>query len=307
MSDVVVELFGRLAQGEARRGETSRGGRALRWVRFGRAAHQGPVIVLESGMGEAVPTWAPVVGGLAAEGAVVAYDRAGIGMSDPADGPVSGDSQVADLAAVIEDAGAPCVLVGHSIGGLLAQVLAWRRPELIAGLVLVDPTHEAMLRHMPPELREAMRAQQESFATMTAEEYVASNAAEVAEAAAGVTDDADIRALIVDAWRACYADDSRLRAVHAEATAAEESMARAAELREAHRFPTVPSVVLSATTGMPEDVRAVITDLHGQVATALGAEHVSVADAGHYIHWDRPGAVVGAVRRVRDAARANAR
>jgi pimeloyl-ACP methyl ester carboxylesterase len=33
------------------------------------------------------------------------------------------------------DAG-PCVLAGHSWGGVLVQLLAFRRPDLVAGLVL---------------------------------------------------------------------------------------------------------------------------------------------------------------------------
>jgi pimeloyl-ACP methyl ester carboxylesterase len=34
----------------------------------------------------------------------------------------------------------PCVLAGHSWGGILVQLLAFRRPHLAAGLVLVDPS-----------------------------------------------------------------------------------------------------------------------------------------------------------------------
>jgi pimeloyl-ACP methyl ester carboxylesterase len=39
-------------------------------------------------------------------------------------------------------AAGPCVLAGHSWGGILVQLLAFRRPDLAAGLVLVDPGHE---------------------------------------------------------------------------------------------------------------------------------------------------------------------
>ena len=71
---------------------------------------------------------------------VAAYDRAGLGGSDPAPGLVTIDRQIDDLASVITGlATGPCVLAGHSWGGMLVQLLAFRRPDLVAGLVLVDP------------------------------------------------------------------------------------------------------------------------------------------------------------------------
>ena len=54
------------------------------------------------------------------------------------------------LASVITElASGPCVLAGHSWGGILVQLLAFRRPDLVAGLVLVDPGHEDMERALP--------------------------------------------------------------------------------------------------------------------------------------------------------------
>ena len=64
------------------------------------------------------------------------------------------DRQVDDLVSVITGLGAgPCVLAGHSWGGLLAQLLAFRRPDLVAGLVLVDPGHEEMEGGLPRAIR----------------------------------------------------------------------------------------------------------------------------------------------------------
>jgi pimeloyl-ACP methyl ester carboxylesterase len=50
-------------------------------------------------------------------------------------------------------AAGPCVLAGHSWGGILVQLLAFRRPELAAGLVLVDPEHEEMESGLPLALQ----------------------------------------------------------------------------------------------------------------------------------------------------------
>jgi pimeloyl-ACP methyl ester carboxylesterase len=110
--DVVVELFARLT-GRAVAvacGETLRDGRTLRWVRIGEVAAgddgQGPVVVMEAGLGEPTLTWAPVLAGLAeVVGAVVVYDRAGVGLSGSAHGEHGGEAQLVDLVAVIEDVG----------------------------------------------------------------------------------------------------------------------------------------------------------------------------------------------------------
>jgi pimeloyl-ACP methyl ester carboxylesterase len=84
----------------------------------------------------------------------VAYDRAGLGGSDPAPGLAVIDRQVDDLASVITGlAAGPCVLAGHSWGGILVQLLAFRRPGLVAGLVLVDPGHEEIESGLPLALR----------------------------------------------------------------------------------------------------------------------------------------------------------
>jgi len=123
---------------------------ARRTVRQVQAGHGRPAVVLEAGLNNGAASWEQVMPLLAPHLRAVAYDRAGIGGSAPAPGLVTIDRQLGDLAAVITglDAG-PCVLAGHSWGGILVQLLAFRRPELVAGLVLVDPGHEDMDRALP--------------------------------------------------------------------------------------------------------------------------------------------------------------
>jgi pimeloyl-ACP methyl ester carboxylesterase len=70
---------------------------------------------------------------------VFAPDLRGRGRSSALPPPVGMGQHAEDCAAVIEAAGGtPVVVVGHSMGGFVAEVLAARRPELVAGLVLVD-------------------------------------------------------------------------------------------------------------------------------------------------------------------------
>jgi pimeloyl-ACP methyl ester carboxylesterase len=110
-----------------------------------------PVVVLEAGLNGVAESWQRVMPLVARHVRVVAYDRAGLGGSDPAPGGLATiDRMIDDLASVITGlAAGPCVLAGHSLGGVLVQLLAFRRPDLVAGLVLVDPGHEDMESLLP--------------------------------------------------------------------------------------------------------------------------------------------------------------
>jgi pimeloyl-ACP methyl ester carboxylesterase len=121
-----------------------------------------PAVVLEAGMNCGAASWQRVIPLLAPHVRVAAYDRAGLGGSAPAPGLPVIDRQIDDLASVITGLeSGPCVLAGHSWGGMLVQLLAFRRPDLVAGLVLVDPGHEEMESALPLALqwgRRIMRA-----------------------------------------------------------------------------------------------------------------------------------------------------
>jgi len=101
-------------------------------------------------------TWNGVTADLSKDFRTVATDHRGWGESDaPADG-----YEIADLAAdtlgVIEALDLKSyVLVGHSMGGKTAQLLANRRPAGLKGLVLVAPSPPAGVQ-LPKEQMEAM-------------------------------------------------------------------------------------------------------------------------------------------------------
>ncbi|MFB8036199.1 alpha/beta hydrolase [Streptomyces sp. NPDC056004] len=79
---------------------------------------------------------------LSARSRSVLVDRFGSGWSDVGPFPRTTAGEAEELLAALEGAGerAPFVLVGHSFGGLLVANAARRRPDLVAGLVLLDPT-----------------------------------------------------------------------------------------------------------------------------------------------------------------------
>ena len=118
-------------------------GRPAAWIETG----SGPTLVLVHGAGGRADLWQPQLDGLADVARMVALDL-------PGHGPLRGRGGVsvpayaewlAGFLATL-DAG-PVVLVGHSMGGAIAQALALARPDHLAGLILVGTG--ARLRVLP--------------------------------------------------------------------------------------------------------------------------------------------------------------
>lgn len=84
----------------------------------------------------------------------LAYDRRGFGTSDVARA-TSLTEHAYDAAAELERLGTPAVVVGWSIGGVVALEVAACRPELVAGLVLLEPPLHAK-RHPTPSMLGAL-------------------------------------------------------------------------------------------------------------------------------------------------------
>jgi pimeloyl-ACP methyl ester carboxylesterase len=109
-----------------------------------------PTVILEAGLGQASlsEVWGSVPSAIAMFTRVCAYDRAGRGTSDPDPRTATefrtGWTAVDDLRELLRVAAIakPYVLVGHSLGGAYARLYASRFPDEVAGLVLVDASHE---------------------------------------------------------------------------------------------------------------------------------------------------------------------
>ncbi len=114
-----------------------------RRLAFRRAGQGGPLVVLEAGAGDAGDVWDAVFAGVATFTGVVAYDRAGLGASDPVSALRVIQDMVSDLRVLLHRVkpGGPYVLVGHSFGGPIVQLYTQQYPDDVSGLVLVDPSH----------------------------------------------------------------------------------------------------------------------------------------------------------------------
>ncbi len=112
--------------------------------------HGAPAVVIDAGLGDGLNTWTRTQARVATFTQVCVYDRAEVGQSEPGPVPRTSPQMVAELRALLQNAHieGPYVLVGHSFGGLNAQLFAMQYPHDVAGLVLVDPSFPDMLTRL---------------------------------------------------------------------------------------------------------------------------------------------------------------
>lgn len=109
-----------------------------------------PVTVCLHGLGGSHLNWLAVAPGLAGTSRVVAVDLVGHGRTPAAGRTPDLAGHVALAVGVLEQLGAgPVTLVGNSMGGLVAALVAADHPELVDRLVLVDPALPAAMPVIP--------------------------------------------------------------------------------------------------------------------------------------------------------------
>ena len=119
----------------------------------------GPTVVLEPGLFGLGLVWSEVQRGVADFTQVCAYDHAGTGRSGPRIGAATGENIVETLHTLLYTAAVPgpYVLVGWSWGGIYVRLFAERYRDEVAGMVLVDASHEDQFVRFPPALRRTTR------------------------------------------------------------------------------------------------------------------------------------------------------
>ncbi len=100
-----------------------------------------PIVVFESGLGTPMDNWDRVLDSIAVFAPLLTYDRPGIGKSEPIDEMPTIKNVSDRLVRLLGhlELKPPYVLVGHSLGGLYVRGFAIYYPELLAGLVIIDP------------------------------------------------------------------------------------------------------------------------------------------------------------------------
>ncbi|MYS86732.1 alpha/beta fold hydrolase [Embleya scabrispora] len=237
----------------------------------------------------------------------VLYDRAGTGWSDRAELPRSAGEVADELHGLLRSADipAPYILVGHSLGGSYARMFAQRFPAQVAGLLLLDPSHEDFLARVPEEVRqhtEQMRQQLEQLRIEGLPDPTPEQLRQVLDQLAPISGgwpESVRRPLVdyhLDAWRTSLDEAWNLDSEIAD------------ELRSGPGLPDVPLIVLTALAEeeaearmWPAETRQKCSDakaaLHAELARSVrNGEHRTLADAGHvWLHEQRADAVLRAI------------
>jgi pimeloyl-ACP methyl ester carboxylesterase len=108
------------------------------------AGRGSPTVVLIAGSQAFSLDWALVLPEISKLTQVCAYDRPALAWSDPGPMPRSFDQDVYELHELLvkADLKPPFILVGHSVGGIIARKFEKKYPQEVKGLVLVDATSE---------------------------------------------------------------------------------------------------------------------------------------------------------------------
>jgi 3-oxoadipate enol-lactonase len=107
--------------------------------RHRRGASEAPALVFINSLGTDFRIWDEVADRLAVDATLLNYDKRGHGLSGLGEGVASMDDHIDDLAGLLDRLGIDdVILCGLSIGGLIAQGFAMRRPQALRALILCD-------------------------------------------------------------------------------------------------------------------------------------------------------------------------
>lgn len=253
-----------------------------------------PTVVLDAGLGGASLDWSLVQPAIGQTTRVCAYDRAGMGWSDPGPAPRTPGQIARELHTLLTRAGipGPYVLVGHSLGGKNVRMFALQHPDVVAGLVLVDTRSEYVDTHISaaeagafPQALQAQGAQYALARRLGIARLFGANLL-------------GIPALLPAETRTAMAlfasQPAAIAATTAEGTerAADDGALQAAPLLGNRRL-----IVLAAEASMTHlpfwpaaQQRLAALNTTGRLIIAQGS--------GHAVHWDQPALVIDAVRQV---------
>jgi pimeloyl-ACP methyl ester carboxylesterase len=273
-----------------------------------------PTVIFESGLDiNGSLSWSAVHDEVGKTTRACAYSRAGIMWSDPKDGAQNAKTIAEDLHAALVAAGEkpPFVLVGHSLGGPYIMTYTKYFGADVAGLVFVDASHpdqvqrfKAVTTYTPSSMIMLIKAGA-AFAWTGAVRLVPLSSKGVPH-----QPPLAVRAM------AAYAPTS-LGPLLKEIESVDQTLAEAGTLRQLGNRPVS---VLSSMAPLPEEAlvalkltpeqgrqyKEIWKEMHDEEASwSPNSRHQLVADAGHYIQFDRPDIVIDAVKSVVGKVRAS--
>jgi pimeloyl-ACP methyl ester carboxylesterase len=269
------------------------GGRRLHLVEMGEGT---PAVVIIPALADNVLSWLPIAEAVAAETLTCVYDRAGVGWSDP---PPrwrrTPDLMAADLYALLSAAGVPppYVLAGHSIGGIIARRFYAQHPDLVAGMVLVESSHEQQQRRITAVDRRRGRYLHIQVGVQRQARILG---ARRLAASLGL-----LRSLDADVAREApheYAGAARaiLLSTRQRRVQVREILMALLMSGQPPELDSIPLTVLTRAP-LPLPSEPVWSQMQDELA-ALSSDsvHIYAERAGHYMHLDDPDLVIKAIR-----------
>lgn len=263
--------------------------------------HGTPTIIVEQGIGAQSLGWAPLNERMSEITTVCAYDRAGMGYSDPVDHVTSAEEVARNLNKLLHNAGMTddIVLVGWSAGGMYAREYYRQFPDHVKGMVLVDSSHEQQLARMPPP-------DDESFNPLKLDLYLAPIgwirlSGEVEERFANSPLPAPIRDRLIAVNLKAHMSRTRL-------AEGDGLLADLAAKRAPPRLGSLPLIVLSEGKPnipfMQENLQT-WAQLQEELAhLSTNGRHIVATQSAHAIHRTEPDLIINSVQEVVAAARA---
>jgi pimeloyl-ACP methyl ester carboxylesterase len=269
-----------------------------------------PAVVFDAGLGDSTSSWGLVQPAVAARTKTCSYDRAGLGFSDPPTRASTASNIADDLHRLLAAAHIrpPYILVGHSSSGLSLRVYADRYLDDVAGMVLVDPSHEdqwvrgwAIGAPGQKERYDSSLAEQAQCVEEAKKGFVKDTPAY--NNCLGYVD-THVSPAINDAQRSIWATPGWQGAFLSERQNVSYASAEQAHATRKD-FGDMPIIVLTHAphakapdeTQEQGDQRTLLwEELHSQLAAmSTRGINVIVPNAGHYMQFDRPQVVIDAV------------
>lgn len=254
----------------------------------------GVTVVLESSLGGWSIEWDAVRAELRPDEGIrlCTYDRAGLGWSDDVGRRVPTDEVVARLHETLTRARVPgpYVLVGFSLGGIYVRQFAHTYPDETAGLVLVDPAHDEMLRRLP---RSEVAATKRGIAILRFARFLAPLGVGRLLRQPVATGPASVATLKTSLG---YRPSAYL-AYYNEAS---EFVRESTGDRAVPTIPPVPVVLIEATDTLerPQGAGKVWQQMYAELAAQSPETEVVVVDSDHFVPIRHPDVVANAIRSV---------
>ena len=257
-----------------------------------------PTVILDAGLGGTSLDWSLVQPELGTTTRVCAYDRAGMGWSDPSPHARTPEQLADELHQLLTKAkiGGPYVLVAHSLSGKSARLFALNHRQEVAGMVLVDARSEYVDDRTTSAENSAflqsIASQGGQYALARQFGIVRLLGAQLAGTSNASSETRKRIALLA----------TNETAIHATAG---EAYARAASdeaLRTQPPMGDLPLIVLASDQSLASLPNWPAAQRQQAALSSVG-KVVIASGSSHAVPWDRPDLVISSVRAVIAAAR----